>query len=199
LNYNNIRQRLMRLIKKEGIVVFENEIRLRSGQTTNYYYDIKKVAANPLGIHLLGDLLLDEVEKYNAKSVGGLESGAVLISTAIMMKSAGRYGDDISQFFVRKKPKPHGLQKRIEGKLIAPVVIVDDVITKGKSVMQAIDAVRNEGVSIAGVVCVIDREDKKLDALRKQFKFSPLFKHSDFKSFIDAKIKKKQQKIHPDS
>jgi orotate phosphoribosyltransferase len=189
----------MRLIKKEGIVVFENEIRLRSGQTTNYYYDIKKVAANPLGIHLLGDLLLDEVEKYNAKSVGGLESGAVLISTAIMMKSAGRYGDDISQFFVRKKPKPHGLQKRIEGKLIAPVVIVDDVITKGKSVMQAIDAVRNEGVSIAGVVCVIDREDKKLDALRKQFKFSPLFKHSDFKSFIDAKIKKKQQKIHPDS
>jgi orotate phosphoribosyltransferase len=189
----------MRLIKKEGIVVFENEIRLRSGQTTNYYYDIKKVAANPLGIHLLGDLLLDKVEKYNAKSVGGLESGAVLISTAIMMKSAGRYGNDISQFFVRKKPKPHGLQKRIEGNLIAPVVIVDDVITKGKSVMQAIDAVRNEGVSIAGVVCVIDREDKKLDALRKQFKFSPLFKHSDFKSFIDAKIKKKQQKIHPDS
>jgi orotate phosphoribosyltransferase len=39
------------------------------------------------------------------------------------------------------------------------VVVVEDVITKGKSVMQAIEAIREERVNIAGVVCVVDRQD----------------------------------------
>ena len=61
---------------------------------------------------------------------------------------------------MRKQPKSHGLQKKIEGNLIEPVVIVDDVLTKGSSVMQALEAVMNEGFNVAGVVCIIDREDK---------------------------------------
>jgi orotate phosphoribosyltransferase len=98
---------------------------------------------DPKGANLLGDLLEKEVEKYHAKSVGGLESGAIQ-SSSVVYNSFGK--------------KRNG-QKRIEGYLIKPVVVVEDVITKGKSVMQAIEAIREERVNIAGVVCVVDRQD----------------------------------------
>jgi orotate phosphoribosyltransferase len=103
--------------------------------------------------------LVKEVEKYHAKSVGGLESGAIQISSSVVYKSSGKKRKGIYGFFVRKQAKTHGLQKRIVGYLIKPVVVVEDVITKGKSVMQAIEAIREERVNIAGVVCIVDRED----------------------------------------
>ena len=60
--------------------------------------------------------------------------------------------------------------------------------------MQALEAVMNEGFNVAGVVCVIDREDKTPNYLiQNNIKYSSLFKHSDFKSFIDEEIKKKQK------
>ena len=159
LKHNDLKHELKQLIKRKGIVVLESGITLSSGEKTNYYYDIKKVSADPKGANLLGDLLVKEVEKYHAKSVGGLESGAIQISSSVVYKSSGKKRNGIYGFFVRKQAKTHGLQKRIEGYLIKPVVVVEDVITKGKSVMQAIEAIREERVNIAGVVCVVDRED----------------------------------------
>lgn len=196
LKHNDIKHELMQLIKHKGIVVLENEITLSSGEKTHYYYDIKKVSADPKGANLLGDLLVKEVEKYHAKSVGGLESGAIQISSSVVYKSSGKNRKGIYGFFVRKQAKTHGLQKRIEGYLIKPVVIVEDVITKGKSVMQAIETIRGEErVNIAGVVCVVDREDTENLLKENNIKYSSLFKHSDFKSFIETEIKKKKQKI----
>jgi orotate phosphoribosyltransferase len=61
--------------------------------------------------------------------------------------------------------------------------------------MQAIEAIREERVNIAGVVCVVDREDTENLLRENNIKYSSLFKHSDFKSFIEAEIKKKKQKI----
>jgi orotate phosphoribosyltransferase len=81
---------------------------------------------DPKGANLLGDLLEKEVEKYHAKSVVGLESGAIQ-SSSVVYNSFGK--------------KRNG-QKRIEGYLIKPVVVVEDVI----SVMQAIEAIREERV-----------------------------------------------------
>jgi orotate phosphoribosyltransferase len=63
-------------------------------------------------------------------------------------------------FYVIKQLKSQGLQRKIEGNLIEPVVIVDDVLTKSSSVMQALEAVMNEGFNVVGVVLVIDREEK---------------------------------------
>jgi orotate phosphoribosyltransferase len=192
LKHNDLKHELKQLIKRKGIVVLESEITLSSGEKTNYYYDIKKVSADPKGANLLGYLLVKEVEKYHAKSVGGLESGAIQISSSVVYKSSGKKRKGIYGFFVRKQAKTHGLQKRIEGYLIKPVVVVEDVITKGKSVMQAIEAIREERVSIAGVVCVVDREDTENLLKENNIKYSSLFKHSEFKSFIETEIKKKK-------
>jgi orotate phosphoribosyltransferase len=186
------------LIKEKGIVF--KHVKLFSKVESEYYYDIKNVEFQPEGIHLLGELLLGEIVKYGAKSVGGLEMGAVSLATAVVMKSAwsGKYELGLNGFFIRKETKQYGLEKRIEGNMIPPVVIVDDVLTSGKSVMGAIQAVNNEGHSVKGVVFVIDREEgveEERQNLLKQnnIKYSSLFKHSDFKSFIEQKLEEKRQ------
>jgi orotate phosphoribosyltransferase len=95
----------------------------------------------------------------------------------------------LNGFFIRKEAKGYGLQKRIEGNMIPPVVIVDDVITSGKSVMDSIEAVNAEGVTPKGAVCVIDREAGTPNVLKQNnIKYSSLFKHSEFKPFIEQKL-----------
>ena len=189
------RLKLLEFIKKYGIV-FEH-VKLSSNVETDYYYDIKRVALHPKGIDLLAELLLEKMAKYAPKSVGGLEMGAIPLATAVMLKSTwvGKYKIGLNSFFIRKNPKTHGLEKKIEGKLIPPAVIVDDVITSGQSVMDAINAVNDQGYNVKAVVCVIDREEVGTPNVLKQRKirYSSLFKHSDFKSFIEESVKKKQQ------
>ena len=199
LNYDK-KLALMDLIKEKGIVF--KRVTLFSKLESEYYYDVKNVEFQPEGIHLLGELLLKEIVKYGAKSVGGLEMGAVALATAVVMKStwSGRYDVGLNGFFIRKETKQYGLQRRIEGNVIPPVVIVDDVLTSGKSVMGAIEAVNNEGHNVKGVVFVIDREEgvregeEKPNLLKQNnIKYSSLFRHSEFKPFIEEKIEEKRQ------
>jgi orotate phosphoribosyltransferase len=185
----------MDFIKEHGIVF--NHVTLSSTKESEYYYDLRRVSLHPDGAHLLADLLLEEVAKYSPKSVGGLELGAVPLATAIAMKSTmnGRLGVGIKSFIVRKNPKKHGLEKKIEGEIEPPIVVVDDVVTSGNSVMDAVTAVTKAGFNVAYVVCVIDREEEGITNVLKEnrIEYSSLFTHSDFKSFIEERLKKNQQ------
>jgi orotate phosphoribosyltransferase len=197
LSYDEKKRRLVEVIK-ENAIVFQ-EVQLFSKIKSPYYYDIKCIELQQEGMHLLSELLLTEIAKYGAKSVGGMEMGAVALVTAVVFKSTmdGKYSTRLSGFFVRKESKNYGLQKRIEGNLVPPVVIVDDVITSGQSVMNSIEAVNKEGVTPKGVVCVIDREEESTSNMLKEnnIKYSALFKHSEFKSFIEQKLKEKRRAI----
>jgi orotate phosphoribosyltransferase len=198
LNSRGKRPRLMEFIKKHGIVF--KHVKLSSNKETDYYYDIKRVATHPKGIHLLAELLLEDIVKHRPKSVGGLEMGAIPLTTAILIKSTmdGKYRKGLNGFFIRKNPKKHGLENKIEGNLEPPIVVVDDVVTSGQSIKDAIDAVNIAGYSVKGAVCVIDREEEGTVNVLKQnnIRYSSLFKHSDFKSFIEERLKKQQnQKV----
>jgi orotate phosphoribosyltransferase len=74
--------------------------------------------------------------------------------------------------------------------IVDPVVIVDDVLTSGKSIQTAIDAVMEQGFRVAGVVCILDREETGVTNVLKQngTKYTSPFKHSDFKPFIDQRL-----------
>ncbi len=188
-SYDEKKLRLKELIREYGIVF--RDVQLFSKISSPYYYDIKKVGFQHEGMHLLGELLLTEVTKYGANSVGGMEMGAIALVSAIVLKSTtnGRYDNGLGGFFIRREPKSYGLQKRIEGNLVPPVAIVDDVITTGRSVIDSIDAVNKEGVELKGVICVIDREEGIPNLLEQHnIKYSSLFKHSDFKEFIEEKL-----------
>ena len=189
------REQLKEIIKTQGI--FLRDVTLSSSVKSDVYYDIKTVV-NSEGSVLIGELMFDKIRKLfpTAKSVGGLESGALPISTAIVFFSNQlRDQGKLNGFFVRKEPKKHGLEKKVEGITKPPVVIVDDVVTTGQSVYDAVKALMAEGRSPIGIVSVIDREDeRKLEVLKNgTLKFDSLFKHSEFDDFI--KMKKEEQKI----
>jgi orotate phosphoribosyltransferase len=192
------RDQLKEFIKQNGIEF--RHVKLSSNKETDYYYDIKKVASLPKGIHLLSRLLLEEIVKhYRPKSIGGLEIGSIPLTTGIVLQSImnGKYRKGLSQFVIRKNPKTHGLEKKIEGAPEEPIVIVDDVVTSGQSVMDAINAMRKDGYSVQGVVCVVDREEEGTVNVLKQnkIKYYPLFNHTEFKSFIEEKLKQQKQRV----
>jgi orotate phosphoribosyltransferase len=186
------RRELGNIIKKKGIVIKDKPIELSSGEKTFYYYNIKNVALDPVGSSLIGDLGSEIVSsKWNARSIGGLEIGAIPIAVSICIKSKSA----VQAFFVRKEIKIHGLQQEIEGNIELPVVIVDDVTTKGRSVMQAIEKVMKHNFEIAGVITVVDREAGASDLFKdKRIEFFPIFEHKYFKDYISTMINAKDDK-----
>ena len=89
------------------------------------------------------------------KSVGGLETGAISVAAAISRESFA--SEDIHWFFVRKKAKQHGRGNVIEGDPIEPIVLVDDVVTVGGSVLDAIEVLKSKWKHMTGVISIIDR------------------------------------------
>lgn len=163
---------------------------LSGGSRSNYYYDLKNILLDGSVMSLLGDLLLEELSKFDPppKSIGGLETSAISIASAVSIRSYDQYSSGIKGFFVRKAIKTHGSQKKIEGCLETPVVIIDDVMTKGESIMAAINAVTDQGVNVAGVICVIDRQVAGNLLKQNNIKYTALFTHSEFERYINKKI-----------
>jgi orotate phosphoribosyltransferase len=142
-------------------------------------------------------LLIDIISNLNVKSIGGLELGAIPIAVAIAMKSYDHpTTKNLKAFIVRKSAKKHGLEKESEGNHIEPIIIVDDVITTGKSILQTIEKLHEHKVKISGVVCVLDREQGAEQLFKENnIEFRCLFKHSDFSKYIDKKVNEKRKKL----
>lgn len=183
-------RRLKEIIKENGIVI--KNVTLSSNRKSKFYYDIKSIVNEPEGAALIGELMLAQILRIDPKimSVGGLESGSIAISTAIVCSCYYLRGPiRISGFFVRKSVKTYGLEKMIEGIVMDPVAVVDDVITTGKSVLDAISALRKHGVSNIHIFSVIDREVQENLLEQNKLRYHSLFRHSDFSDYIDSKIK----------
>jgi orotate phosphoribosyltransferase len=183
--------RLKEIIKERGIVI--KDVTLSSNRKSHFYYDIKSIVSDPEGAALIGDLMLTEILNIEPKirSVGGLELGAIAIATTIVYSSNQLESKNrISSFFVRKSVKTYGLEKMIEGIVKEPAIIVDDVITTGKSVLDAMYALRNQEIYNINIMSVIDREAKENLLDENNIKFHSLFKHSEFADYIDSRLAK---------
>jgi orotate phosphoribosyltransferase len=159
---------------------------LSSGAVSDLYVDCRVVTMLPRGMQLIGALMLDQLADLpDLKGVGGLTAGADPISAAVAMASAGT-PRPVPMFIVRKEPKGHGLRQRIDGPFPeepgAQVAIVDDVITKGGSVLTAIEAVETEtAAKVARVVLIVDREEGGAAMLRQRgYDVRALFTRADF-------------------
>lgn len=142
---------------------------LASGKASSVYVDARLTTMSPEGMRLIGSLGLETINKagWSPDSVGGLTLGADPVAFAISYASAG-HPKPLRAFTVRKEAKTHGTGNLIEGPFSAHdrVVVVEDVITTGKSALQAISAVRNQGAEVVGVLAIVDREDGGIEAIR---------------------------------
>jgi orotate phosphoribosyltransferase len=152
------RQELLEMLAKKSFRL--GEFKLSSGGSSDYYIDCRNTTLDARGAQLVGQVLLDEMrhQGWHADAIGGLTMGADPIVVAVAVTSGTLHG-----FLVRKAEKQHGTGQRIEGfrEKNARVVVVDDVCTTGGSTVQAIEAAREFGFKIAGVLCLVEREDAK--------------------------------------
>src|ERR1035437_9213289 len=150
------RQELLKLLAQKSFRL--GEFKLSSGATSDYYIDCRTTTLDARGAQLVGQVFLEEMRSqgWHADAIGGLTMGADPIVVAVAVNSGPLHG-----FLVRKAEKQHGTAQRIEGfrEKGARVVIVDDVCTTGSSTVQAIEAAREFGFEVAGVMCLVERED----------------------------------------
>src|ERR671936_1187398 len=147
------RETLIEELRRHALII--GEVTLTSGATAQYYVDAKRAVLRPAGFGALAELVASYAREWEATAVGGMTMGADAPACAAL---AG--GADVKAFFVRKETKAHGLQRRIEGPRLEPgdrCLIVEDVVTTGGSTLLSIEAVREAGHEIVGVVSVLDR------------------------------------------
>jgi orotate phosphoribosyltransferase len=153
---HSARQQLLTLLAHKSFRL--GQFKLSSGGTSDYYIDCRTTTLDAKGSRLTGEVFLEEIRArgWKAQAIGGLTMGADPIVVAVSVVSG-----ELNGFLVRKAEKQHGTGQRIEGfrETGARVVVVDDVCTTGSSTVQAIEAARDFGFEIVGVMCLIERED----------------------------------------
>jgi len=142
------------------------EFKLASGKMSHFYIDCKSVIMSPRGLILCGQVILERMKGLAIDAIGGLEFGAIPITLATSLL-AYQEGITIKPFVVRKESKDRGLKKSIEGQIKEGdrVVIVEDVITSGKSAIIAAQRAKEKGAKIEKVIALVDREEGGKDAL----------------------------------
>ena len=160
------RSTLVGLLKRRSLQI--GEFTLASGQISHYYVDARPTTMSAEGLQMIGPLGVTMIAEagWHAASVGGLTLGADPVAYAIAMASRNN-PPVMDAFTVRKQPKGHGTGRRIEGCFIAAsqVIVVEDVITTGKSALTAAQAVEEEGGRVVGVLAVVDRMEGGREAI----------------------------------
>jgi orotate phosphoribosyltransferase len=163
------------------------EVKLASGRTSTYYFNMKPTMLDAEGAHLIASLILDAIADKKVDLVGGLEMGAVPIASAVAAVSHSA-SHPVNAFFVRKQAKEHGTKSLIEGLPAGDslkgkrVVIVEDVTTTGGSAIKAAEAVRAEGAEVVGVVTIVDRHEGAGEAFDAAgLTLTPILTLDDFK------------------
>ncbi|MGA2372061.1 MAG: orotate phosphoribosyltransferase [Candidatus Korobacteraceae bacterium] len=154
------REQLLTLLAEKSFRL--GQFTLSSGATSDYYIDCRLTTLDANGALLTGQAVLHEIESrgWRPDAIGGLTMGAdpIVVATSVISAQQGKL---VHGFLVRKAEKTHGTGQRIEGFRQKParVVIVDDVCTTGASTVQAIEAAREYGFEVVGVMCLVDRQE----------------------------------------
>jgi orotate phosphoribosyltransferase len=130
---------------------------LKSGRRSTWFIDSKQTVCRPGGMLLVADAVLDAVPD-EATAIGGLTMGADPVAFVAAGVAATR-GRALKAFSVRKEAKDHGGGGRIAGALDAAdkVVVTEDTVTRGTSLLEAVHAVRAAGAEVVLALAVVDR------------------------------------------
>jgi orotate phosphoribosyltransferase len=175
MTVDNERTRLLNLLKKDALL--RGDFTLSSGKKSTYYINAKKVIMKAEGSYLAAKVMLRMLPPQT-EAVGGLTMGA---DPLVCSMTALSYLEKkpIEGFLIRKEPKGHGTNQYIEGDVAkgAKVVIVEDVITTGASVLKAVKIAQDYGLKVLKVFTLLDREEEGTEMIRSQgFDVEPVFR-----------------------
>lgn len=130
---------------------------LKSGAKSTWFLDTKQTACRPDGMLLMADVALSIIPD-DAQAIGGLTIGADPVAYAVAAVGATR-GRSLRSFTVRKEAKDHGITGRVAGALQPGdrVVITEDTVTRGTSIMEAVEVVRGVGAEPVLITVIVDR------------------------------------------
>ncbi len=130
---------------------------LKSGRRSSWFLDTKQTACRPDGILLVADVALTLIPA-GVTAIGGLTMGADPVAFGIAAIAAQR-GRPLRSFSVRKEAKDHGVTGRIAGALQPgdTVAIVEDTVTRGTSILEAVEVVRAFGANPVFITVIVDR------------------------------------------
>lgn len=137
--------------------VRRGDFTLKSGAKSSWFLDTKQTACRPDGVLLMADVALSLIPD-DATAIGGLTVGADPVAYAVAAIGATR-GRTLKSFTVRKEAKDHGVTGRLAGALEPGdrVVITEDTVTRGTSLMEALDVVREFGAVPVLITVIVDR------------------------------------------
>lgn len=154
-----LRPQLIDLISRKGLRRLPEPVRLSSGAMSQHFIDGKEALSHYDDLELAARAIVESVHASGLEfdAVGGLTLGADALTVSIAAVARCRW------FFVRKEPKNRGTNRLIEGDQLADgprVLLVDDVITTGDSILQALDAVQPTGATVVAAATLVDRSDQ---------------------------------------
>ncbi len=146
-----LREHVLRHSVKHG------DFTLKSGAKSTWFLDTKQTACRPDGVLLMADVALSLIPD-DATAIGGLTVGADPVAYAVAAIAATR-ARSLKSFTVRKEAKDHGVTGRVAGALEPGdrVVVTEDTVTRGTSVMEAVEVVRAFGAVPVLVTVIVDR------------------------------------------
>ena len=158
--------------------LLEGDFVLRSGKRSSWYLDKYRFETDPSLLRALGARLAEAVSSFEPETdrLAGPALGAVALAASASLAS------DLPFIIVRGETKEYGTANRIEGPFEPGelVCLVEDVVTTGGALVEAVSALREEGLLVRQAVCVVDREDGGSDALaRVGVRLRALFRSED--------------------
>jgi orotate phosphoribosyltransferase len=154
---------------------------LASGRRSSYYFDKYRFETRPDLLAPIASLIAARI-RPGADRVAGPELGAVAIAAAVSLQ----YG--LPFIIVRSEAKEYGTGQRIEGPFQEgdSIVLIEDVLTTGGSVIKAAQAIADAGCRVTQVIGVVDREEGAKEALRAVgYELDALFTRSQLERWMD--------------
>jgi orotate phosphoribosyltransferase len=184
----NDHERLRKLIEEKCLLT-DGDFTLSTGARSSFYFDCKNATLDGECLALIAAEVLQHIDTLPVRpsAVGGLTLGADFIVAAVVMKAHELGHPTIHGSIVRKEPKKHGTKNMIENELPAgtKIVVVDDVITSGKSTQKACDEFGKAGHEIVGVIALVDREAGGTEALARRYQHvRSIFRKTDFPKLV---------------
>jgi orotate phosphoribosyltransferase len=176
-------------LKKKLFVLLNNQALKRgkfvlsSGKESSYYLDARVITLSPQGAYLAASIILDMIKGEDLDAAGGPTLGADPILGAMAALSYIN-NQPIKTFIVRKQAKEHGTGRQIEGPAFKQgdcVILLDDVATTGKAIIEAKQALDKIGVIVRKAIVIVDRNEGAADNLAKAgLELESIFKIADF-------------------